>query len=326
VFVAAALLIGEFCCRQFTSINFLDNSRGMFTPNRFGPSYGNTPNFEGISFGDHFKTDENGFRVGLDRSFSAPASDGRPALLVLGDSVGFGPAVPEEKTTAALLRARMPNRQVLNASVIGYGTFDYRNAGIAITSVKPEVNSVIVLFCLNDVADASGRNIQVEMADPDGTQQPEDVFLLRRINDYLRSRSKLYLWLKNLLRDTQMVYFRGALESYQDGGANVESALQPLVELNKYLQSHSIPLEVFIFPNEAQLRTGAPAEFSLPQKLLATEFQNQGIRFADLTPAFLDSGYRSDQLFLYADPMHLSQEGMKVAADAICSHGGECKD
>ncbi|MFL6469151.1 MAG: hypothetical protein ACJ72Z_14430, partial [Pyrinomonadaceae bacterium] len=46
VFVAAALLIGEFCCRQFTSINFLDNSRGMFTPNRFGPSYGNTPNFE----------------------------------------------------------------------------------------------------------------------------------------------------------------------------------------------------------------------------------------------------------------------------------------
>lgn len=323
VVVIIILLIGEFICREFTTINFLDNSRGLFTADRFGTSFGNTPNFERISFGEPVRIDENGFRVAL--NYSDPQNSDRPALLILGDSVGFGPAVPEEKSIGAWLRTRMPDRRVYNASVIGYGTFDYLNAGKAIVDSHSEVNGVIILFCLNDVSDASAGNIRREITDPDHDDRPEDIYILRRINNYLRSRSKLYLWLKNLLRDTQMIYFRGALYSYQMGHAEIDKAVAPLVELKNYLQSRSIPLQVYISPNEAQLRPGAPAEFLDPQKLLAAEFRKQGINFVDLTPEFFESGLPSKQLFLYGDAMHFSAQGSAVAANAICATLADCK-
>jgi len=321
-FVAVTLLVAEFGCRAFTNINFLDNSRGMFTPDRFGNSYGNTPNFEGISFGEPFRTDENGFRVGLDGP--RPSRSSGPALLILGDSVGFGPAVPEEKTIAGLLRSRM-DRQVHNASVIGYGTFDYLNAGSALVETKPEIDQVFVLFCLNDVSDASAGNIRREVA---GAAEPEATgayYFLRLANDYLRSRSKLYLLLKNLLRDTQMVYFRSTLASYQHGRARLDAALTPVSELNDRLRGRGVRLTIFVFPNEAQLRPGSPDDFRLPQRLLSEQFRDREIDFVDLTPVFEQSGRSSKELFLYGDPMHLSEVGMRVAADAICQSTRDCK-
>ena len=323
VVIAIILLVGEILCRQFTNINFLDNSRGLFTPDRFGSSYGNTPNFEGISFGEPIKIDENGFRVGLDHS--EPIKRDSPALLLIGDSVGFGPAVPEDKSLAEWLRKLMGDRQVYNASVIGYGPFDYRNAVTQITDQRSEVNEVVVLFCLNDLSDASAGNIRREISSADSAEKPEAMSPLRGVNNYLRSRSKFYLWLKNLLRDTQMVYFREELNRFKEGKDGVETAVSPLAELNSYLRSRSIPLHVYIMPNEAQLRPGIPPEFLDPQKLLAAEFRKQGISFYDLTPAFAESGNPSKQMFLYGDPMHLSAEGSRVAAEAICATLTDCK-
>jgi hypothetical protein len=49
------------------------------------------------------------------------------AILLLGDSVGFGPAVEEPETYAGLLRARFPAQRIYNSAVIGYTTTDYRN-------------------------------------------------------------------------------------------------------------------------------------------------------------------------------------------------------
>jgi len=88
--IGILLLIGEVYCRFFTRINFLDNSSGLFTANRFGSSYGNTPNFEGISFGEKFVTDADGFRIDPAFESKPPSKD---AALIIGDSVGFGPAV-----------------------------------------------------------------------------------------------------------------------------------------------------------------------------------------------------------------------------------------
>lgn len=320
--IVVILMIGEAACRLFTSINFLDNSRGMFQANRFGNSYGNTPNFEGISFGERFRTDENGFRTPL--HYDKPSPTNSSALLILGDSVGFGPAVSDDRTVAGLLRAKMSEMRIYNASVIGYDTFDYKNAGSAIASKKPEISSAIILLCLNDVNDASTQLIRSQTANSGEPAAIEVGGPLRSVNNFLRSRSKLYLWLKNIFRDTQMEYFRADLASYQKSEANVEAALRPLVELKTELDVKGISMTIFILPNEAQLRPNVPEDFFLPQNMLTGAFAKNGIDFLDLTRTFSESRLRSSELFLYGDPMHLSEAGMKIAADKICTQIAGC--
>src|SRR5262245_14521433 len=125
LFVAACVGLGELAVRAFSTVDLLGNSKDLFVPNAYGTSYGNAPNAEAISFGLKIYTDATGFRVPK----GALPDDGakREAILILGDSVGFGPAVEEPDTFAGLLRSRFPAKRIYNSSAIGYSTPDYRN-------------------------------------------------------------------------------------------------------------------------------------------------------------------------------------------------------
>lgn len=315
----ALILLGEAACRLFTDINFLDSSAGLITQNRFSGSYGNTPHFEGVSFGEAVFTDENGFRIDP-RQPRNPGSGG-DAVLILGDSVGFGPGLTADATIDSLMRPRLNGRRIYNASVVGYDSFDYKNAGLAIVRDKPEIKDVIIIFCLNDISGVSAREIKAKSEQTDPQPDPS---IVRRANDYLRSRSKLYLFLKNLLRDTQMIYFQGDLAEYRKGQEHVDKAIEPLRELAGELREFGASLKVFVTPYEVQLRTGSPAENLLPQRMLAEAFQKKGIEFVDVHPDFQASGSSSKELFLYGDPMHLSRSGNEVLASTICSNGLGC--
>ena len=319
-FIAVLIGAGELACRWFTRINFLDNSRGMFTYKRFGNTYGNTPNFNGISFGETFRTDENGFRVGQTKHRERPGD----AVLVMGDSVAFGPALTDEVAIAGRLRATMPDKRIYNAAVIGYDTFDYKAATSAIVEQHPEVRTVLLFFCLNDVSDASAQSIRAESpltADPENPSPS----ITRRVNDYLRSRSKLYLWLKNLLIDTQMVYFKNDLAQYQRGDDNLRQAMRPIAELADDLKAKGVDLKVYLLPYEVQLRPGAPADHLLPQRMLTTFLTSNGIENYDLTPEFARFTPNAADLFLYADPMHVSADGAKLVAENVCKTLPDCR-
>lgn len=320
-FVMALLGIGEIYCRLFTRINFLDNSRGLFEPGRFGNTYGNTPNYQGISFGEAFYTDANGFRV-HPGSTQHKGSD-RPAILVMGDSVAFGPTLTENQTISGVLRRSVPDASLYNAAAIGYDTFDYRNAVQGIVSEHPEVSSVLLFFCLNDVTDSSAQLIRSQTIQQE-PEQSVSASIPRRVNDFLRSRSKFYLWLKNALVDTQMVHFKNDLGNYQRGEKNVHDALMPVIELSRELKSKGIGFKVFVTPYEAQLRPGTPVEYLLPQKMVADFLAMSGIENYDTTAEFQKSS-EPQMLFLYGDPMHLSAEGTKLVADFVCGKLPECK-
>jgi hypothetical protein len=284
----------------------------MFTPNRFGTSYGNTPNFKGISFGEEFSTDANGFRYDPSREVQSVDDN---AVLLIGDSVGFGPAVVESKTIAGRLRASM-SVPVHNASVIGYDTFDQRNAASAIVRENPGIKTVAVIFCLNDVNDASAQQIRNRVGSI--AQPPTGSSPIRLINDYLRSRSKLYVALKTLLLDSQVTVFNYDLSFYQKGEENVRGALAPLIDLKKEMDIRGVALKVFVPPYEAQLRQSAGESALLPQQLITKIFDAEGVESYDLISEFRSHG-DTNSLFLYGDPMHLSEEGHAVAAKAICA-------
>ncbi len=311
--VLALLGIGEFYCRTFTRINFLDNSRGLFAAARYGKSYGNTPNFRGISFGEEFHTDESGFR--FDPAFRASAAPDAPAILVIGDSVAFGPAVEDSLTITGRLRAALPAHRFYNAAAIGYDTFDYKNVAGSLVRQRPEIETVLLFFCLNDVNDASAQQIRAQTdtrGDPKGGKRSA----VQQVNDFLRSRSKLYLWLKNVLVDTQLFYFRNDLAYYRMGPENLGAALRPLAELKQQLDAAGVSLKIFVPPYEAQLRPdGEPLE---PQRALAAFFAAGGIDSYDLFHDFRQTGAQAHSMFLYGDPMHLSEDGHRLVAAAVC--------
>ncbi|HLA94427.1 MAG TPA: hypothetical protein VK612_01815 [Pyrinomonadaceae bacterium] len=307
---------------MFTRINFLDNSRGLFQYGRFGNTYGNTPNSEGISFGETFYTDADGFRI--DPEFRSNAAADAPAILIMGDSVAFGPALKDDKTIAGNLRRSMPDKRILNGAAIGYDTFDYKNAVTAIVEKHLEIKTVVLFFCLNDVSDASAqlirsKKLQQSDAGAASTSIP------RMVNDYLRSRSKLYLWLKNVLVDTQINYFRNDLAYYERGDENVSQALQPILDLDRLLKPKGIELKVFISPYEAQLRRESPPEFFEPQRKITTFLSENNVENYDVITAINTRLPDTKLFFLYGDPMHLSVDGAKVLANSACSKISGCE-
>jgi lysophospholipase L1-like esterase len=316
--VFIVLLLGESYCRLFTRIDFLENSKELFTPNRYGRSWGNTPNFEGIATGKVFHIDANGFRV--DPQFKPAAPQDAPAILIVGDSVSFGVGLEDNETVTELLRRAIPNRQFYNASAIGYFTFDYKNVVDALIKQKPGIKTVAIFYCLNDITDVSATQIKLQ-ASSDVLPEVEPQTFPNKINQFLRTRSKLYLLIKKYLRDTQMTHFRADASFYRDD-ENVRFGTQYIADVKKTLDKAGIKLKVFILPYEAQLRPDSLDDFMMPQRKIVDFLISNNIDYYDTTPDFKNAGH-PEALYLFDDPMHFSAKGHKVLAGVVCGNLGE---
>ena len=314
--VALMLLVvcaAELYCRWFTRINFLGISRGMFISRAFGHSYGNRPDYRGMAFGAEVQTDADGFRI--DPAFRGPSAG--DAVLILGDSVSFGVGVDAAKTVAGLLQRAMPRVRFYNSSAIGYGLHDYENVVDAFVSRKPEIKHVLLFYCLNDIYDTSAQEIEAAVQDVNGTGGTPSPFssfqaFALATNSFLRSRSKLYLYVKAVITDPSMRYFTQDLAEYQKRQSNIGDSLQPLRTIAQKLAAKRVTFEVLVMPYEAQVRTKDQSAF-LPQTLVGYFLRKNKIAYYDAAPAFLQSGLPPQNLYLYGDPMHLSAEGHRLS-------------
>ena len=323
--LAVIALIGgaaELAVRTFSNVDLVGNSRNLFVAKAWGKSHGNAPNVEAISFGERVYTDPNGFRI-------AQSADGKEdgqseAILLLGDSVGFGPAVSEPETYAGLLRTRFPAQRVYNSSVIGFATRDYRNFVEAFVPAHPEVSSAVLVYCLNDVTTTSARNIDRLVSDegepagdPSLTERLRSWTWISDANDYLRSRSKLYLLIRHRLLGTQTRDWKEVLRLYADGReADVEQAVRDVSEVAALLKQRGIPLVVVIAPFEYQLRKPEDPDSQVPQRELTELMSRAGLEPIDPRPAFAADHPSSDYYLAY-DAMHFSAAGHRVMADVI---------
>jgi hypothetical protein len=96
----------------------------------------------------HITIDADGRRWG-----PPPPRRGRVRLVSLGDSVAFGLDVDDAETLAAGLRRLVPDLDVVDLSVPGYGT-DQERLKLEREGLSPAPHVVLVHFCLaNDFAD-----------------------------------------------------------------------------------------------------------------------------------------------------------------------------
>ena len=162
----------------------------------------------------------------------------------------FGPAVEEGDTFAGLLRARFADRRIYNSSVIGYSTPDYRNVIDAFLPRHPEVKAVVLVYCLNDISSASAQNIdrylksETENAPKQNlTETLRSFTFLSDANDYLRSRSKLYLFIRHRLLATQTRDWKGLLPLYaEERAADVEQSVRDIAEIAAVLKARAHPV------------------------------------------------------------------------------------
>ncbi|MBF0458174.1 MAG: hypothetical protein HQK99_09795 [Nitrospirae bacterium] len=140
--------------------------------------------------------------------------------------------------------------------------------------------------------------------------------IFSRLNEFLKSRSLLYLYLKGLLTDPQMRFYKAEAMYYnEDNDVIFNKNIQPILNIAKTLEGYQIPFTVIIAPYEAQLRKGEA--LLQPQKKLSAFFSSNGIDYIDPVPDFLAAGVSSKELYLFCDPMHLSEKGHRVMFGAL---------
>jgi lysophospholipase L1-like esterase len=320
VIVFAVLLAFEVLLRLTGGVKPISNSRGLFVVGAFGHSKGNAKNVEAVSFGEKVYTDKFGFRV--PKGYKEDGSKQYAGtILILGDSVAFGVGVKEQFTLAALTRAALPTSRVYNSAVIGYNSYDYENVIDNFLPSHPEITRVLLLYCLNDLNSDSAALIDGEL---NTRQQKTNLFdsarhvgIIAGMNEFLRANSLLYVYLKGLLTDPQMRFYKADSLYYNaDNNALFTKNIQPIVNIANALKARHIPFTVIIAPYEVQLRKTAEAPPE-PQKKLSAFFRTNGIDFIDPAPDFLAKGISSKEFYLYGDPMHFSEMGHRVMFDAL---------
>lgn len=340
VFAFLLVAIAEISVRSLTQVSFQGNSRNLITLDRFnGRTWGNTPNVTALSFGVPIYTDSNGFRVpSLDYRYPETAAK---QVLILGDSVAFGPGVLEPDTFIGLLRAANPGWAIYNSSAIGYDTGNEADVVRDLLARGLRFSNVILVYCLNDVSTASAANIetQTKMAEP-GSREPvrnvgpakpvnlterlKLIGFVQQLNDFLREHSKLFLYLKGTLTDPAQRYFLADYAAYQDPAAL--KGLDRLEVIANALKRQQISFAVIISPYEYQLRANATLpdgrkdSLLLPQQEVAEFLKSKKIPYVDATEVFKRAAVRDKStLFLKFDPMHLSVAGHQVMYEVINS-------
>jgi len=322
LFMLLLALLGEFAARTFSDINFLGNSGNLFVADAYGPSKGNAPNVKAVSFGAVVYTDDHGFRV--PKGGLPDDQKKSQAILVLGDSVAFGPAVEEGGTFVGLLRVRFPAKRVYNSSVIGYAVADYKNVVDAFLPLHDEVSDVVLVYCLNDPVATSAQDIDRYLkARKEGSPEPdlretlEGLGPLRTVNDFLRDRSKLYLLLKYQLMASQRRGWEEVLRLYTDGdGTNLQAAAHEIGEIAVRLKQTGIRFVVVLAPFEYQLEHPEDPASQIPQQKIGELLSAMNVKNVDPRPDF-DRNRRSFDYFLPYDAMHFSKAGHQVMANVI---------
>lgn len=357
IVVIALLAVAELVVRGISNVNFNGISANLFSPNRFGASTGNTPEISAVSFGTEVFTDANGFRV-PGRDYRYP-QEFEGSILILGDSVAFGPGVEESETFAGLLRLQNPRWSVYNAAVIGHATPDYPNVLAAVLE-KTSPSKVLLFLCLNDISTASAAELEKAIVNtaaastpaasaPMSASAPADssravnaippvpdraenlVEKLRTIgmassfNEFLRDKSKLYLLMKGILTDPSRRHFLSDYQNYLDNGA-VEKRLRPLEAVSTVLKKRNIEFTVVLAPYEYQLRHSRPAsdptDVFLPQRVIRQYLRANGISFVDTSPEFLALASKQPKnYFLSFDPMHFSARGHAEMVSILQARG-----
>jgi hypothetical protein len=229
--------------------------------------------------------------------------DGRPRLLLLGDSVLFSASTDFKDSPGPVLERALDGRfSVLNAASIGYCTeheLAYLNEFG--DNLKPDV--LVLGYCLNDPMSMNAINL-VGVATANSKRWGG---WLLHLNLILRKHSLFFVWLKGTLRlEKRQNGYKTSIEPLFDDESWGRNR-QILLDIFAWCKARNIPFMLVVFPHREQLELGEPS--LLPQrrlKKLAGEFP-----IVDLTNSL------TEEDFMFGDPLHFDRNGIRKAMEVV---------
>lgn len=268
-----------------------------------------------------------GFRGG---PMEARKPDGARRVLVLGDSIAFGQGVEEEDTFPSILARMLPGGyQVINASVVGYGT-DQEYLLLAREGLRLLPDVVVLGFTPGDVMDNmssvmfSYNKPYFKLTDGGislrGTPVPEAVYAGRTLLRGMRVRRALYehSHLARLLfnrlgwLDTKVDQIE---EMSREDGLRLTIAL--LTEMKRLCEENGARFFVLQLPNrrwmEVSRRTGKKEGF---YNFITMMMERAGIEVIDPYDELMERFRTDEALFLPRD-VHMAPPGQRITAAVL---------
>ena len=300
VLFAAIEMASSFMLQSFYDRRFPE---AIIATDRYGTSNGLTPGASATVWGKDFHSDALG-----GRSTGQEVSDSSYYWLYLGDSVGEGVGVDDSSCAVSRTARSVKDMRLVNLAHIGHSTCDEWNVLRAWTDTCSRVRRVTVLYALNDVY---GKASTQQLPQVCGT---EPLFETRR---WLERNIAIYRLLKLFLLQGSDNYFRFDEQFYREDDTHFAEAMGCLDTIAARCHERGITLEVVMLPYRSQVEASTEVE-QVPQRMVGAHCRGAAIPFTDALPAFRAAN-DAGGLFLFADEIHLSDEGNEVLAEVLMS-------
>jgi hypothetical protein len=287
-------------------------------------------------------TDAEGYRIARADTHQG---DGRPSrILVIGDSFAFGIGVNAEaafpEKLEDLLAASAEDWEVRNGAVGGYGPL--RSSRLLIhrqSTWKPEI-LIHAFYVGNDFEDSDPKTFLTRPLVKDGRMFTPGSHSLHQLRLMLRTRSHLYLFLREHLYDLYRASGIARRAQYLEPVALAEwpplirstgwpAAQSALREIRDWSRTHGVRYLVVLVPAKYQVEEKSWEDYreawDLPesafdrdhgQRVAGAFFEELGVPVLDLLPVMRaeSSGGRP---FYYAVDRHWTEAAHRLAADQL---------
>ena len=206
-------------------------------------------NTETIVFGKKVYLDKFGYRVPY-KDFLYEENK----IIFLGDSVLFGSGVIEEKTVVGKLRKFNKSNSYINAAIIG------NDISENLTDIKKNYtlfnsNNFYIFFTLDDILsenidDKKNNKINENKKFFDTLKKN---YFLKKINNFLRTKSYTYLWIKAITTNPSERYFYESYNHYKNDD-KIKFLSNQIEKINNFKNLHNLNIKIIILPFEFQTR------------------------------------------------------------------------
>ena len=277
------------------------------------------PNVLTSSMGKKFKTDENGFRIPIDKyNYNINLR----TLLILGDSVSFGVSVEEKNTFVGILRKEL-NKNLFNSSVAGHRMQNYPFLIQKYNNQFPKIKDVLIFLCINDIVVTDGviRKEKLKFE----TNEYNNIFykilkndFFLKLNFYLREKSTVFNLLKAVGTQNVKRHYQ-YIEPYYENKTYLDEYEKNLNKIIKYSKNNKLNVKFILLPYNYQIKKNCISSLMNPQKQINYIFKSLNYKLFDFSSDFCKSN--RNNLFLNFDPMHLSSDGHKFVSDLLTKKG-----
>ncbi len=268
---------------QFAEKRLLDERDGRFP-------YVNRAQYQGVVWGA---------TVGINtqhlRGKELSTAD-QSRILLLGDSVIFGPGLPESDAAHNIWPPEIdPQPILMNAGTVGYTTRHERSfLELFGAALQPDV--VVLAYCLNDPLPVSRPSLIVDSETRSTWKQ--------KMRTWLDKHSYFYLLMRGTLRLNWHNYRYPTVIAPLYSDENWERVRNEIRGILNWCQNRSIPLVIAVFPYQDQLLPDRPSD-DRPQRLFKAFAAAHQVFLLDLRDTLTAQDY------LFYDPLHLNARGMK---------------